>query len=720
LSIGESTDGKPLLKCHAGCSQAAVIAALQERGIWPRANGITVAELAAAKRLPETLMRESGFADDELGGRPVIRMDYRGADGGLICVRYRGALAGNGTNQRFWFRRGDKQQLYGAWRLRPAPVIVVEGETDCIALWAEGFNAVGVPGADAWRDDRFAPLLGGCPTVYVHLEPDAGGGKLRAAFLRSRLRDRVRFFTVAPSAKDPCALRARDPDAFRAAVEQALADAQSAPAANECASQMSQVSQSQPVPLVRPVAAAAPYPIDALGPILGPAARAVMEHVQVPDALAAHAVLSCAALAAQPHADVQTLGGPKPLSLFMLTIAESGERKTAADTLASTPVQERRVMLHTQYKAALREYEAAHQGHLMRVRKAKEDAENADDLTRTLMEIQAQPPPRKPFYIVSEPTAEGLVISLRDGQFSQALATDEGGQFLGGYAMSEESELRTITLLSRLWDGTPIDRVRATDKEHTTLFGRRLAVHLMVQPEVAGRLLGKSLYRGQGLLARFLICAPTSRIGTRIHDGGAADPRRDERLRKYWHAVRQLLELQPNEDHEVGGLSPPCTALSAEARELLVRSYNDIEVAMRDDAELAGVREFASKAAEHACRIAGVLTLIKDPSAISVSVDTMHSALQLVQAYIRDYIRLGDAASVSVEVGNAVKLLEWIKRKKLDKVTARNVMQRGPYAIREAPIAKAALRLLQEYGWLLTEDGSHYTVSAHVTDDWGS
>jgi hypothetical protein len=443
-----------------------------------------------------------------------------------------------------------------------------------------------------------------------------------------------------------------------------------------------------------------------------------MEYVQVPDALAAHAVLGCAALAAQPHANVQTLGGVRPISLFMLTIAESGERKTAADSLASTSVNDRRMTLQTLYKAALREYEAAREGHKMRVRLAKEGAEDPDSLASTLKEIQEEPPPRKPFFVVSEPTAEGLVMSLRDGQFSQALSTDEGGQFLGGYAMSDESELRTITLLSRLWDGSPIDRVRATEREHTMLFGRRLAIHLMAQPEVANRLLGKSLYRSQGMLARFLVCAPASRIGTRINDGGHADPANDPRLRNYWHAVRQLLERQPNEDREVGGLDPPCLALSPEARAALIRAHNDIETAMRDDGELSGVREFASKAAEHACRIAGVLTLISDPDAFAVSVETMRWALELVQAYLREHIRLAGAASISVEVSNGVKLLEWIKRKKVPELTTRKVMQLGPYAIREAPIAKAALRMLHDHGWLITEDGSHYTVPAHVIEGW--
>jgi Protein of unknown function (DUF3987) len=485
-------------------------------------------------------------------------------------------------------------------------------------------------------------------------------------------------------------------------------------------SQMSQLSQSQPVPLIRPTEPAAPYPIDALGPILGPAARAIMEHVQVPDALAAHAVLGFGALAAQAHANVQTLGGLRPLSLFLLSVADSGERKTSADALAGIPVHEHRALMVTAYKTALHEHEAAHEGHKMRVREAKEGAGTPADLERTLMEIREAPAPRKPWFIVSEPTAEGLVISLRDGQLSQALATDEAGQFLGGHAMTEESELRTITLLSRLWDGSPIDRVRATDKEHTTLFGRRLAVHLMAQPDVAARMLGRPIYKGQGMLARFLICAPASRIGTRMHDGSAIDPRDDQRLRRYWHALRQLLERQPLEDAELGGLSPPCLALSPEARTILIAGYNEMESAQNDDGALVTIREFSSKAAEHACRIAGVLTLLENPDAPMVSVESIASALELVQAYLREHIRLAGTAGVSVEVGNAVKLLEWLRRAKRLTVTPRDVMRLGPYSIREAPAAKAALRLLQENGWLISEEAGHYSVPSVVSADWRS
>ena len=68
----------------------------------------------------------------------------------------------------------------------------------------------------------------------------------------------------------------------------------------------------------------------------------------------------------------------------MLTVAESGERKTAADALAGVEVHERRKLLQTKYKRDVRVHEAALEAHKMRARKAKEAAEDADGLARTL------------------------------------------------------------------------------------------------------------------------------------------------------------------------------------------------------------------------------------------------------------------------------------------------------------------------------------------------
>ena len=86
-----------------------------------------------------------------------------------------------------------------------------------------------------------------------------------------------------------------------------------------------EVAQSKP----------APFPFGSLGPILGPAAKAIHRDVQVPDAVAA------ASLAAQPHADIVLPHGQRaPLSLFIATGAYSGERKSAADQIVQCEVEE--------------------------------------------------------------------------------------------------------------------------------------------------------------------------------------------------------------------------------------------------------------------------------------------------------------------------------------------------------------------------------------------
>ncbi len=464
-----------------------------------------------------------------------------------------------------------------------------------------------------------------------------------------------------------------------------------------------------PTPLLRPIPPPDPFPVDALGAILGPAARAIAEVVQCPAALAAGCVLATAALAAQKQANVQTLGGARPLSLFVLTIAGSGDRKTAADKVALAPVDEHVRRAHATYETESAEWERAREARKLDRTNARKAAESGDGYADALKEIVDEPKPRKPWIVCSEPTAEGLVKSLADGQYAQGIYTDEGGQFLGGHALTEEAELRTIAMLSRLWQGDRIDRVRATDSEHVILYGRRVSMHLLVQPDVATRMLGKPLYRSQGFLARWLIAAPDSLAGTRLHDPARTEADDDPRIRRFWHAIGELLAAPASEDREVGGLDPACLALSPEARSLLVEAYDEIERAQARDGMLEGVREWASKAAEHACRIAGVLTLAADPAAHAVSGETMGGALTLTQFYLSEYVRLVGSADVPEHIRHAHELLAWLRQKGRTTVTARDVMRLGPgRAIRHGDAAKAALKTLAEHGWLSTEDHKLY------------
>src|SRR5262249_50172052 len=85
-----------------------------------------------------------------------------------------------------------------------------------------------------------------------------------------------------------------------------------------------------PRPLMRELPPAEPFPVDALGDVLGPAAGAIHDRVQAPMAICAQSVLGPARLVTQAYANIELpIGGKrvKPMSSYLITIAESGSGK---------------------------------------------------------------------------------------------------------------------------------------------------------------------------------------------------------------------------------------------------------------------------------------------------------------------------------------------------------------------------------------------------------
>jgi len=190
-------------------------------------QGCTLAQYAEAKRLPVDFLRQLGLSDVQYLGTPAVRIPYLLEDGSEGPARFRLALsASDGVDNRFAWRRGSKLCLYGLNRLEAARragyVVLVEGESDCHTLWYHGEPAVGVPGANNWRDDRDAPHLQGIPTIYAVVEPDQGGDALVAKLKASCLRDQVRIIRLGDH-KDVSGLYLADPERFRERWEAAKA-----------------------------------------------------------------------------------------------------------------------------------------------------------------------------------------------------------------------------------------------------------------------------------------------------------------------------------------------------------------------------------------------------------------------------------------------------------------------------------------------------------------
>ena len=248
-----------------------------------------------------------------------------------------------------------------------------------------------------------------------------------------------------------------------------------------------------PTPLFKPIEEPPEYPIDALGD-LAKVAKAMNDITQAPIELAAQSILSIISLCVQPIGNVETLRGYKPLSLNCLSIAPSGARKSANDSLILDGVYQAQAKIEAQNEEEFRNYQIKLQSYEASLKRLAKDfnsrIKDKPDMTRETYEHRLEclgdppDPPASHIIVATDPTYEGLFIQLSKGRPSMALMTDEGGMVVGGSGMKDDNKMKTVAALSKIWDGTPLNRTRASTGSET-IIGRRVAVHILLQPLIA-------------------------------------------------------------------------------------------------------------------------------------------------------------------------------------------------------------------------------------------
>jgi len=242
LSIGEGDDSRVLLKCHAGCSVEKIVngIGLELKDLFPTGegggvippvssataqhSGCTLKNYADAKGLPVDFLKGLGLYDLHLNGTPALGIPYKNKAGKTVSIRHRCALkkTPNGDN-RFRWKSGNKTLLYGLSCLDTdaKSVVLVEGESDSHTLWYHRFNALGLPGAGNWRENRDAEHLEHFDTIFVVIEPDDGGDGVKKWLQTSRIRDHVRLVKLGQY-KDPSGLYLDDRERFHDRFQKAL------------------------------------------------------------------------------------------------------------------------------------------------------------------------------------------------------------------------------------------------------------------------------------------------------------------------------------------------------------------------------------------------------------------------------------------------------------------------------------------------------------------
>ena len=482
-------------------------------------------------------------------------------------------------------------------------------------------------------------------------------------------------------------------------------------------------TKTAPEPLRRPVPEPAPYPMESLGPILADAAIAIRRVIQAPDAICGASVLAAASLASQGLADAHHHGRVYPLSLWLLSIAESGERKSAVDAEVMRAAREFEKDLGREYQDALETHRAKMAEWEFKQECAKAAAKAAAKknqgvgLADALLDIGPAPePPLVPKITVADFTAEGIAKLLIAGRPTIGAFTDEAALVFGGHGMTKETVARTAGTLCKLWDVGTLDRVRAGDGA-TKLHGRRMALHLMAQPVIAEAALGDALLSGQGFLPRCLLAWPTSTAGSRpyVDESMRDDPALIALARRLGDLHRLPLPVSPDDEQE---LAPHALTLTAAAAEMWRTLHDAVEKQMAPGARYATCKAWASKTPEQCMRIAGVLTVVESPDTTMIEASVIERAAEIALYHLNEAVRLAGTAVLPAEVRNAEALLNWCHETGRTELHSREAQRLGPSRIRDRETFNAAMKELAEAGWASKIDGGKILDGAHRLHVW--
>ena len=464
------------------------------------------------------------------------------------------------------------------------------------------------------------------------------------------------------------------------------------------------------------------YPVDALPTVVRDAVEEVQAFVQAPVPLVAASAISALSLAVQAIHDVQrapTLSGPT--SLYLLTIAESGERKSTCDNYFlgalrewQAEQEERLRPVREQYEKDYGAWEARVSGAKQRITQDEKAAKSTDAARRALEQVYADKPsrPSTPRLFYSDATSEALAFGLSTRWPSAGVMSSEGGAVFGSHGMSKDAAMRTLSMLNELWDGRPLtfDRV---SRESVKLDGVRLTVGLQVQEPTIREFVerGGSLARGSGFFARFLLSWPESRIGSRPFR--EIKPRQPG-LTRFHARVKSILNDSLS-TLDGGRLVPSCLPLSSEAYGLWQVFHDQVEESQADGGELRDVRDVASKIADNAARLSALFHVVQYGAGGEVGAESFDAAARVTSWHLNESRRFFGELALPPELLNAARLDRWLvghcRRQGVGIISRREVQRLGPNPIRCKQALDGALTELQSAGRLrLLESGSRRDV----------
>lgn len=437
------------------------------------------------------------------------------------------------------------------------------------------------------------------------------------------------------------------------------------------------------------------FPIEAFPALIRDAIQEVESNIQAPIALIASSALGAMSLVCQEYVNVlrPNMTDPTPISLFLLVIAESGERKTSADKLFTRVIFDYEREQENIYQQKKMEYDAAmylwnaSKKAIHASIKKMSKGESADLLQQELITHASSEPimPKKKKMIYVDATPEAIVRGLFEHGRSAGILSDEAGNIFKGRAAS------SLPLLNKIWEGAT-HKVERRVSESFSIHNPRLTMSLMGQEKIVKKFIQRhgEESRDIGFLARTLICFPSSTQGSRQIENKTPSW---EHLPKFQKRMADILNME-----RIDG-SSEAVKFSPEAAAFWIDTFNSVEADMQPGCYFAKIKDYASKYAENLARLAAVLHFFGGDVG-DISLETIRGAEKICAWYADEFKQLfSPKPEIPIEELDGSELTRWLQHNVWDKgmnwIRKNEILKYGSNALRNKERLGAALEYLE-------------------------
>lgn len=359
---------------------------------------------------------------------------------------------------------------------------------------------------------------------------------------------------------------------------------------------------------------------------------AVSEATSTPPDFAAAAALAvmAGAIGASTRLEVKS-GWYSYAVLWVAFVAPPGKTKSPVLSYVSKPLQEIQAELNARFQQATKNHDP------------EKDGEK----------------PNREVLVYNDTTQEALLKSLANSQRGGVQISDELSGWLGSHNKYSKGGGNDRQNYLTLWSSEPLSVLRKSDGMAFIPLPVLSQIGAMTPSSLP------SLHGGaeDGFLSRFLVSYPDTRKQVWADDGVSTGAQYAWTL-----FIKHLWNLEPETNG--GGIWLPATVkLSAEARALIKKFYNDLQEVIDSGTVPSLFIGSWSKAPLQASRIALILHLGRqaggeEPVSNLVSVDTMEAAIEITNYFLGQLAPLETSFNAGASKAESVcqNILGWLKR----------------------------------------------------------